>query len=70
VKHISPELNEKYKSLCNKVKKSAKQDKDTWIQDQCEEIQKGLQVGEILEKEIHTKVNYYKKTRWHNQKNA
>ena len=37
--------NNTYKDLCNKVKRSAKQDKNKWIQDQCEEIQKGLQVS-------------------------
>ena len=45
VKHLTTNHNNTYKDLCNKVKRSAKQDKNKWIQDQCEEIQKGLQVG-------------------------
>ncbi|CAF1270699.1 unnamed protein product [Adineta ricciae] len=45
VKHISTQLNNKYKHLCNEVKKAARKDKDNWIQNQCEEIQMGLKVG-------------------------
>ncbi|CAF4143408.1 unnamed protein product, partial [Rotaria magnacalcarata] len=45
IKHLSADNIKEYKNLCNKVKKSARQDKDKWIQDQCEEIEKGLQVG-------------------------
>ncbi|CAF3402770.1 unnamed protein product [Rotaria sp. Silwood1] len=45
VKHISIQLNNKYKHLCNEVKKAARKDKDKWIQTQCEEIQMGLKVG-------------------------
>ena len=45
VKHLSTTLNQNYKDLCNKVKRSARQDKHKWIQELCEGIQKGLQVG-------------------------
>ncbi|CAF4049065.1 unnamed protein product [Rotaria sp. Silwood2] len=45
VKHISIQLNNKYKHLCNEVKKAARKDKDKWIQTQCGEIQMGLKVG-------------------------
>lgn len=37
--------NQRYKNLCNQVKKSARMDKNKWIQDQCEAIQRGLSVG-------------------------
>lgn len=33
------------KTSGKKVKKSARQDKENWIQNQCEEVDKGLQVG-------------------------
>jgi len=45
VKPLSTHHNNTYKDLCNKMKTSARQDKNKWIKDQCEEIQKGLQVG-------------------------
>ncbi|CAF1682339.1 unnamed protein product, partial [Adineta ricciae] len=44
-KHLSSIANERYRNLCSQVKKSAKMDKNIWIQDQCEAIQKGLAVG-------------------------
>ena len=44
MKHLTTNHNNTYKDLYNKVKRSAKQDKNKWIQDQCEEIQKELQV--------------------------
>lgn len=45
LKHLSTNHNNTYKDLCNEVKKSARKDKNQWIQEQCEEIQKGLQIG-------------------------
>lgn len=45
IKHLSIEHNKTYKHLCQEVKQSARQDKDKWIQEQCEEIEKGLQIG-------------------------
>ena len=44
-KNISDEHARLYKDLCRKVKKSARQDKENWIQNQCEEVDKGLHVG-------------------------
>jgi hypothetical protein len=44
-KNISSTNNERYKNLCNQVKKSARMDKNNWIQEQCEAIQMGLSVG-------------------------
>ena len=45
VKNVSAGHERLYKDSCKKVKKSARQDKENWIQNQCEEIDKGLQVG-------------------------
>ena len=44
-KNISSINNEIYKKLCGQVKKSAKMDKNNWIQEQCEAVQMGLAVG-------------------------
>ena len=44
-KNISDEHARLYKDLCRKVKKSVRQDKENWIQNQCEEVDKGLQIG-------------------------
>jgi hypothetical protein len=41
-RNASPEKEQQYKDLCKKVKKAARQDKEHWIQQQCEEIEKGL----------------------------
>ena len=43
--NISDEHALLYKDLCRKVRKSARQDKENWIQNQCEEVDKGLQIG-------------------------
>ena len=45
VKNISAEQALLHKEMCRKVKKSAGQDKENWIQNQCEEADKGLQIG-------------------------
>ncbi|CAF1621865.1 unnamed protein product, partial [Adineta ricciae] len=58
-KNTSPLANERYKNLCNQVKKSAKMDKNNWIQEQCDEIQKGLEVGNS--KQAYQMVNLLKK---------
>ena len=44
-KNVSYEHARLYKDLCRKVKISVKQDKENWIQNQCEEVDKGLQIG-------------------------
>ena len=45
VKNVSAEQALLHKEMCRKVKKSARQDKENWIQNQCEEADKGLQTG-------------------------
>ncbi|CAF2239431.1 unnamed protein product [Rotaria magnacalcarata] len=40
---------QQYKGLCRKVKRSARQDKEHWIQDQCEQAEKGLNIGNTRE---------------------
>lgn len=45
IKNVSAENDRLYKSLCSKVKKSARQNKENWIQDQCEEIENGLKIA-------------------------
>ena len=44
-KNASAQKEQQYKDFCKKVKKSARQDKERWIQQQCEEIEKGLVIG-------------------------
>ena len=44
-KNVSDEHARLYKELYRKVKKSARQNKENWIQNQCEEVDKGLQIG-------------------------
>ena len=44
-RNASAQKEQQYKGLCTKVKKSARQDKERWIQQQCEEIKKGLAIG-------------------------
>jgi hypothetical protein len=44
-KNVSTGQAQLYKDFCKKVKKSARQDKENWIQNQCEEVEKGLQIG-------------------------
>ena len=51
MKNISTEYTQQYKDSCRRVKKSARQDKECWIQDQCEQAEKGLNIG-------NTKVAY------------
>ena len=41
-KNAATQKEQEYKDLCKEVKKSASQDKERWIQQQCEEIEKGL----------------------------
>ena len=45
MKNVSIEYTQQYKDFCRKVKKSARQDKEHWIHDQCEQAEKGLNVG-------------------------
>ena len=45
IKNVSAQNGQLYKNLCNKVKKSARQDKDNWIQEKCDEIENGLKIG-------------------------
>ena len=44
-KQLSRDHTTRYKELCNMVKKSAKRDKEEWIKGKCNDIEKGLQVG-------------------------
>ena len=44
-KTTSPQKEQQYKDLCRKVKKLARQDKERWTQQQCEEIEKDLAIG-------------------------
>jgi hypothetical protein len=48
LKQTKDESNQKaqeYKDICKQVKKSARQDKEHWIGQQCEDIEKGLKIG-------------------------
>jgi ribosomal protein S17 len=45
MKNVSVKYAQQYKDFCKKVKKSARQDKEHWIHDQCEEAEKGLHIG-------------------------
>src|ERR1700722_18472959 len=45
MKNVSIEYAQRYKDFCRKVKKSARQNKEHWIQDQCEQAEKGLNIG-------------------------
>jgi hypothetical protein len=49
LKNVSLEYTQQYKGLCRKVKRSARQDKEHWIQDQCEQAEKGLNIGNTRE---------------------
>ena len=49
LRNVSPEYTQQYKGLCRKVKRSARQDKEYWIQDQCEQAEKGLNIGNTRE---------------------
>ena len=40
LRNVSLEYTQQYKGLCRKVKRSARQDKEYWIQDQCEQAEK------------------------------
>ncbi|CAF5217595.1 unnamed protein product, partial [Rotaria magnacalcarata] len=44
VKDASNVKMQEYKDLCKKVKKAARKDKESWIQKQCEEVEKGLEI--------------------------
>ena len=45
MKNVSAQYAQAYQDFCKKVKKAARQDKEQWIHDQCEEVEKGLSVG-------------------------
>ena len=49
LRNVSIEYTQQYKGLCRKVKRSARQDKEHWIQDQCEQAEKGLNIGNTRE---------------------
>jgi hypothetical protein len=49
LRNVSVEYTEQYKGLCRKVKRSARQDKEYWIQDQCEQAERGLNIGNTRE---------------------
>ena len=44
-KDVSKESSQQYKNLCKEVKKAARQEKERWIQQQCEGVEKGLTIG-------------------------
>jgi hypothetical protein len=60
IKNVSAENDQLYKNLCNKVKKSARQDKDSWIQDKCDEIENGLKIGNT--RQAYSLIKTLKKT--------
>lgn len=45
MKNVSVEYTQQYKDFCRKVKKSARGDKERWIQEQCEQADKSLNIG-------------------------
>ncbi|CAF4444579.1 unnamed protein product, partial [Didymodactylos carnosus] len=45
IKHASTQHAQQYKDMCKKVKKSARQDKEHWIAEQCDEVERGLKTG-------------------------
>jgi hypothetical protein len=45
MKSVSEKYAQAYKDFCKKVKKSARQDKEHWIHDQCQEVEKALNIG-------------------------
>lgn len=45
----SDEMETKYRKLCNEVRKSARQDKDTWLLEQCRSIEKGMNTSKSRE---------------------
>jgi Reverse transcriptase (RNA-dependent DNA polymerase)/Endonuclease-reverse transcriptase/Domain of unknown function (DUF6451) len=49
MKNVSTEYTQRYKDSCRRVKRSARQDKEQWIQDQCEQAEKGLNIGNTRE---------------------
>ncbi|CAF1667422.1 unnamed protein product, partial [Adineta ricciae] len=49
MKNVFIEYTQQYKDSCRKVKKSARQDKERWIQNQCEQAEKGLNIGNTRE---------------------
>ena len=49
MKNVSTEYAQRYKDSCRRVKRSARQDKEHWIQDQCEQAEKGLNIGNTRE---------------------
>ncbi|CAF2091543.1 unnamed protein product [Rotaria magnacalcarata] len=49
LRNVSLEYTQQYKGLCRKVKRSARQDKGHWIQDQCEQAEKGVNIENTRE---------------------
>jgi hypothetical protein len=45
IQHTTTQYAQRYKEMCKNVKKSARQDKENWIDEQCEEVEKGLKIG-------------------------
>ena len=43
-KDASKGKSKEHKNLCKEVKKAARQDKERWIQQQCEQVEKGLTI--------------------------
>jgi hypothetical protein len=49
LKNVSTEYTQQYKDSCRRVKISARTDKEQWIHDQCEQAEKGLNIGNTRE---------------------
>ena len=49
LKNVSTEYSQQYKDSCRRVKISARKDKEQWVHDQCEQAEKGLNVGNTRE---------------------
>ncbi|CAF1469565.1 unnamed protein product [Adineta ricciae] len=46
--NASIQYTQQYQDLCRKVKKSPRQSKECWIQNQCEQAEKGLNIGNVV----------------------
>ena len=69
IKQLSTTLNDNYKVLFNKVKRSARQEKHKWMQEQLERIQKWLHATNSKQAyklvKILNKIKDHKKPRRH-----
>ncbi|CAF1081345.1 unnamed protein product [Adineta ricciae] len=49
MKNVSDRYAQAYRDSCTRVKKAARQDKEHWIHEQCEQAEKGLKIGNTRE---------------------